>query len=172
MMEEQFFKLLNEAGEEVLCRVVFTFDAEERSYVLYTIEGEENAEISALRCELDDNGEVSDFAPLETEAEWEMVQEVLNTLVDEFSDDQTNYMTLTNEDGEDIYCHILHRFNVEGKSYLFYAIDEEGEEPSEVFASAYIAGENGEVSELLPIETDAEWAMIEKVLASLAEVAE
>ncbi|WP_342559160.1 DUF1292 domain-containing protein [Metasolibacillus sp. FSL K6-0083] len=171
-MDEQFFKLLNDAGEEVVCRVIFTFDAEEHSYVLYTIEGEDDGEISALRCELNDAGEVSDFAPLETEAEWEMVQEVLNTLVDEFSEDQANYMTLTNEDGEDIYCRILHRFDVEGKAYLFYAIDEEGEEPSEVFASAYIAGENGEVTELLPIESEAEWAMIEKVLASLAEVAE
>ena len=48
-MDEQFFKLLNDAGEEVVCRVIFTFDAEEHSYVLYTIEGEDDGEISALR---------------------------------------------------------------------------------------------------------------------------
>ncbi|MEO4052193.1 DUF1292 domain-containing protein [Solibacillus sp. CAU 1738] len=171
-MDEQFFKVLNDAGEEVLCRVIFTFDAEEYSYVLYTIEGEENPEVSALRFELDDNGEIGELSPLETEEEWEMVQEVLNTLVDEFSDDQDNYMTITNEAGEDLICHILHRFDANGKSYLFYAIDDEdneGEAPSEVFASAYIAGDNGEVSELLPIESDEEWAMIEQVLASLAE---
>lgn len=40
-MEEQFFKIFNDAGEEVLCRVIFTFDAEEHSYVLYTIEGQQ-----------------------------------------------------------------------------------------------------------------------------------
>ena len=169
-MEEQFFKIFNDAGEEVLCRVIFTFDAEEHSYVLYTIEGEENEEISALRFELDDNGEIGELSPLETEEEWDMVQEVLNTLVDEFSEDQANYMTITNENGEDVICQILHRFDVNGKSYLFYAVDDEMNEeegPSEIFASAYIPGDNGEISELLPIESDEEWEMIEQVLASL-----
>ena len=39
----------------------------------------------------------------------------------------------------------------------------EDDEPQldEVFASAYIAGDNGEVADLLPIETDEEWAMVE-----------
>lgn len=168
----QTFTLQNDEGQDVVCHVVFTFDAEDKSYVLYTMEGDDSEAISALRCELDDAGEVSDFAPLETEAEWEMVQEVLNTLVDEFSADQANFLTLTNEDGEDLYCRILHRFEMNNKNYLFYAVEDKTEEGAEVFAASYIAGENGEVAELLPIETDEEWQMVEKVLASLAEVSE
>lgn len=168
-MDEQFFKVQNDEGAEVLCRVVFTFDAEEHSYVLYTIEGEETGEISALRYELDDNGEIGELSPLQTEEEWTMVEEVLNTLVDEFSEDQTNFMTITNEDGEDVICQILHRFSSNGNSYLFYAMVEDDEPNlSEVFASGYIAGENGEVTELFPIESDEEWEMVESVLNSMS----
>ncbi|MGN7476736.1 DUF1292 domain-containing protein [Solibacillus silvestris] len=169
-MEENIFILQTEDGGEQQCRVVFTFDSEEHSYVLFSLIGDEEAGISALRYVLDDNGEMSGFSDIETEEEWAMVEEVMNTVLAEFGADQTNYFTITIEDDEEIMCQILHRFENSGKSYLFYAILEDDEPMlDEVFASAYIAGENGEVADLLPIETDAEWEMIEQVLNSLAQ---
>lgn len=169
-MEEQIFVLQTEDGGEQQCRVVFTFDSEDHSYVLFSLVGDEDAGVSALRFELDENGEMSDFADLETDEEWAMVEEVMNTLISEFGADQTNYFTITNDQDEEIMCQILHRFERNNKDYLFYAIVED-EVPNldEVFASAFIAGENGEVADLLPIETDEEWAMVEEVLASLAQ---
>ena len=169
-MEEQIFILQTEDGGEQQCRVVFTFDSDEHSYVLFSLVGDEDTGISALRYELNENGEMAGFSDIETDEEWAMVEEVMNTVVAEFGADQTNYFTITNDQDEEVMCQILHRFENGGKSYLFYAIIED-DEPNleEVFASAYIAGENGEVADLLPIETDAEWDMVEKVLASLAQ---
>lgn len=169
-MEDQIFVLQTEDGADQECRVVFTFDSEEHSYVLFTLVGDEDASVSALRYVLDDNGEMSDFVDLETDEEWAMVEEVMNTLIQEFGEDQTNFFTITDDQDEEVMCQILHRFDVSNKSYLFYAIMED-DKPNfdEVFASAYIAGENGEVADLLPIETDEEWTMVEEVLASLGE---
>lgn len=169
-MEENIFILQTEDGGEQQCRVVFTFDSEEHSYVLFSLVGDEDTGISALRYVLDENGEMSDFSDIESEEEWAMVEEVMNTVVAEFGADQTNFFTITNDEEEEVMCQILHRFVDNDKNYLFYAIVEDDEPMlDEVFASAYIAGENGEVEDLLPIETDAEWAMIEQVLSSLAQ---
>ena len=50
------------------------------------------------------------FSDIETDEEWAMVEEVMNTLFAEFGEDQANYFTITNEDDEEIMCQILHRF--------------------------------------------------------------
>lgn len=169
-MEENIFILQKEDGGEQQCRVVFTFDSDEHSYVLFSLVGDEDAGISALRYELDDNGEMAGFSDIETDEEWAMVEEVMNTVIAEFGADQANFFTITNEADEEIMCQILHRFDNAGKSYLFYAILENDEpQLDEVFASAYMAGENGEVADLLPIETDEEWAMVEQTLNALTQ---
>ena len=169
-MEEQIFVLQTEDGKEQPCRVVFTFDSDEHSYVLFTLVGDEDTGISALRYEVDENGEMASFSDIETEEEWAMVEEVMNTVVSEFGADQANFFTITNEQDEEIVCQILHRFESGGKNYLFYAIiEDDAPNFEEVFASAFIEGDNGEVVDLLPIETDSEWAMVEEVLASLAQ---
>lgn len=168
-MEEQTFVLQNEVGEDVTCRVVFTFDAEEHSYVLFAVEGDTSGQISALRYILNDSGELSDFEDIETEEEWSMVEEVMNTIAEEFMQDQQNFITVTNDNDEDVEYQILHRFQHPEtlKNYLFYGdVDEKGT-VAEVFASAYEAGINGEIIDLLPIETDEEWAFVETVLQSL-----
>ncbi|MEK4230088.1 DUF1292 domain-containing protein [Solibacillus sp. FSL H8-0538] len=173
-MEEQLFKLQTEDGGEQLCRVVFTFDSEDHSYVLFTLVGEDgegNADVSALRYELDENGEMADFADLESDEEWAMVEEVMNTLIEEFGEDQTKFITITDENGDDIVCEILHRFELKefGKSYLFYGFADEDGVHQEIFAAGYTADENGAVEELLPIETDAEWAKVEEILQTLQQ---
>ena len=94
-------------------------------------------------------------------------EEVLNTIFAEFGQDQVNFFTVADENGEDIVCEVLHRFENNGKKYLFYGLADD-EEKTEVFASAYEADENGAVADLIPIETEEEWAMVEEVLASLA----
>lgn len=169
-MDEQIFILKNDAGEEQRCRVVFNFETDDHSYVLFTLvdeEGESISDVTALRYELDENGEMAGFEDLETEEEWAMVEEVLNTVYSEFSEDQMNYFTVIGEDEEEIVCEVLYRFEEGGKNYLFYGLADD-EEKKEVFAAGYIADENGAVANLLPIETDEEWEMVEKVLASLS----
>lgn len=171
IMEEQTFTLQREDGTEQLCRVVFTFDTDDHSYVLFSLVGDENSDVSALRYELDEDGVMKDFADLESDEEWAMVEEVMNTLVDQFGEDQSKFITITDETGEDIIAEVLYRFDLPefGKDYLFYAITGDEEAPEEIFASAFIADETGAVQELLPIETDEEWAKVEEVLESLTQ---
>lgn len=173
-MNEQVFKLQTEDGGEQLCRVVFTFDSEDHSYVLFTMigdNGEQTSEVSALRYILDDKGEMSDFENIESDEEWSMVEEVMNTLIDEFNEDKNKYITITDEDGEEIVCEILHRFEIPGfaSKYLFYGYADVNGEHSEIFASTYEEDENGEVSDLLPIESEEEWAKVEEVLHLLQQ---
>lgn len=172
-MDEQLFTVVTEDGTEQTCKVIFTFDSEEHSYVLYSLvneNGEESTDVSALRYELDENGQMTNFSSLETDEEWEMVEEVLNTLIEEFTDDLTNYFTITNENNEEVICEIVHRFELDEfeKSYIFYTYADE-EASSEIFAAAYMAGENGEVLDLIPIENDEEWSKVEEQLDLLAD---
>ena len=173
-MDEQYFKLQKEDGGEQLCRVVFTFDAEEHSYVLFSLvdeDGTQHSDVSALRYELDENGEMAGFTDIETDEEWAMVEEVMNTLIDEFSEDQSKYITITDEDGEEVQCEIFHRFEIPGydKQYLFYGYADLEGEHAEIFASAYESDETGAVTDLIPVESEDEWAKIEEVLAALQQ---
>jgi len=87
--EKERIIIPDENGEEHLFEVLFTFDVEEmdRSYIaVIPVEqqDEEEVEVFAFRYEekgADDN----DLAlfPLESDQEWDMVEEMLHTLSDE-----------------------------------------------------------------------------------------
>ena len=77
---------------------------------------------------------------------------------------------ITNEEGKEIEYEVLFTFDSDEtkKSYIVYtdySKDETGN--TRVFASAYTPGT--ETTELLPIETDKEWKIIETILKELQE---
>ena len=79
-------------------------------------------------------------------------------------------MTFIDEDGNEVLCEILFTFESKefNKNYvLFYPVGGDDDE-IEVMAAAYIPLEDGE-GELLPIETEEEWQMIEEVLDQFSE---
>ncbi|MDM5249418.1 DUF1292 domain-containing protein [Lysinibacillus sp. G4S2] len=172
--ETQEFLIIGEDGKEQKCRVVFTFDAEEKSYVLFSLIDENGNEIpgdiSAMTFDYDDNnGEMTNLQPVETEAEWEMINEVVLTLLNEF-EEGPQLITVTDEDGTDQVCEVIHTFSSEqfGKSYVLYVLaSDEPIEEKDIFAAQYIAGNDGTIEELLPIETDAEWEFVEDILNDL-----
>jgi len=93
--EERHITIVDEAGNEQLCEVIYTFDSEEfgKSYVLYSLVGAEEdddgqIEIFASAFTASENGEDGELEPIETEAEWDLIEEVLNTLEDEFDDEE------------------------------------------------------------------------------------
>ncbi len=80
--------------------------------------------------------------------------------------------TFTDDQGNETLCEILFTFNSEefNKNYvLFYPVGSENEDGSvEVMAAAYIENEDGTCGELLDIETEEEWELVEEMLASFA----
>lgn len=88
---------------------------------------------------------------------------------------ETNHITIIDENGNEQLGEVLHTFESEefGKSYVLYSLvgaeeDENGE--TEIFASSFIPAENGEDGELAPIETEAEWDLVEEKLRELEEL--
>ena len=86
---ENHITVVDEQGNEQLCEVLFTFDSEEfgKSYVLYYPIGaddeEEDIEIHASAFLPNEEGEEGELMPIETDEEWDMIEEMLNTFLDE-----------------------------------------------------------------------------------------
>lgn len=88
-MEEQI-TIVDEQGNEQLCEILFTFDSEEfnKSYVVYTPIGEDpdedgNVTVHAAAYVEGEDGTGGDLQPIETEEEWDLVEEMFNTFADE-----------------------------------------------------------------------------------------
>ncbi|MBG9543486.1 DUF1292 domain-containing protein [Cytobacillus firmus] len=85
--------VIDEEGNEQLCEVLFTFDSEEfgKSYVLYYPVGEdenddEEIEIHASAFSPSEDSKDGELQPIETEEEWDLIEEMLNTFLDEQED--------------------------------------------------------------------------------------
>ena len=92
---ENNITVVDEEGNEQLCEVLFTFDSEEfgKSYVLYYPMGaddndEEDIEIHASAFMPSEDNEDGELMPIETDEEWEMIEEMLNTFLDEQEDEE------------------------------------------------------------------------------------
>ncbi|MFD1671738.1 DUF1292 domain-containing protein [Agrilactobacillus yilanensis] len=94
-MDDQFITLVDDKGNEELYQILFTFDSEDygKSYVLLypaSTDEDEEVEVQAFSFKPDPKGDVGqgDLYPIEDDAEWAMVEEVLNTFID---DDGADY---------------------------------------------------------------------------------
>lgn len=93
---ENQITIVDEEGNEQLCEVLFTFESEEfgKSYVLfqqvgnYEEDDEEGPEIHAYSFNPTDDGGDGELIPIETDEEWDMVEEMLNTFYDEQEDEE------------------------------------------------------------------------------------
>lgn len=83
-MEEKTFTVIDEEGNEVLYEVVLTFKSDEtnKSYVIYKLPGEEEEEVFAAIYD-EDAKDGGNLIQIESEEEWDMVEEVLNTFLEE-----------------------------------------------------------------------------------------
>ena len=89
------------------------------------------------------------------------------------NEEKNRYFTVTDKSGTTIEYEILFTFDSEEtrKSYIVFtdnSLDEEGNIVT--YAATY--DKNGETLELQDIETDAEWNVIENLLASIEEANE
>ncbi|MBD1382048.1 DUF1292 domain-containing protein [Metabacillus arenae] len=81
--------VVDENGNEQLCEVLFTFESDEfsKSYVLYypvggEHEDEDDIEIHASSFVPSEDGIDGELQPIESEEEWDMIEEMLNTFLD------------------------------------------------------------------------------------------
>lgn len=87
--EHEYITIFDEEGNETLHEILFTFESEDfnKSYVLVYPAGtidEEDVELQAFSYTESADGTTGSLQPIETEQEWDMVEEVLNTfLLDE-----------------------------------------------------------------------------------------
>lgn len=91
--DEDLITLVDDDGNEELYKVLFTFDSDDfgKSYILLypsSAENDEEVDIQAYAYNPDQSEDSEgDLQPIEDEDEWEMVEEVLNT----FLDDEGNF---------------------------------------------------------------------------------
>ena len=83
-------------------------------------------------------------------------------------------LVLVDEDGTEVLCDIIFTFDSDefGKSYVLFspvASEEDEDGNVEVAAAIYVPKEDGTIGDLLPIETDEEWELVEDVLAQFDE---
>lgn len=87
--ENKNITIVDENGNEQLCEVLFTFDSDEfkKSYVLYypisSDDDDEEIEIHASSFTPNEENQDGELQPIETEEEWDMIEEMLNTFLDE-----------------------------------------------------------------------------------------
>ncbi len=83
-----------------------------------------------------------------------------------------NTFTVINDEGKEIVCDVLFTFDSDEtkKSYVVYTDNTKDENGNiRVYASIFNPNDNGDGTELLPIQTEKEWKVIEKILESLQE---
>lgn len=87
--DHEHITIVDEHGNEELYEILFTFDSEDfqKSYVLVYPAGtneEEDVELQAFSYTEAEDGSTGALQPIQSEEEWDMVEEVLNTfLLDE-----------------------------------------------------------------------------------------
>ena len=88
--QDRQITLIDDQGNEELYEILFTFHSDDydKSYVLLypaTVGDDEDIEVQAFSYDADDAGDVtsSDLHEIESDDEWDMVQGVLNTFLDD-----------------------------------------------------------------------------------------
>ena len=84
--------------------------------------------------------------------------------------EKENTFTIINKEGQEVTCEVLFTFESDEtkKNYIVYTDNTKDEEGNiKVYASIYTP--EGENKELMPIETEREWRVIETILESIQE---
>ena len=84
------FIITNNKGEELECNVLFTFDDDKlkKSYIVYTDNtNDENGQIKVYANTFDPSGSDLSLGKIETEEEWENIQNILASLNEKMGED-------------------------------------------------------------------------------------
>ncbi|HOW38142.1 MAG TPA: DUF1292 domain-containing protein [Candidatus Izemoplasmatales bacterium] len=103
-MEHDTEKLIvtDENGKDIECNIILTFDSDEyeKSYVVYQIVGDESGEYYAASFNPDDGDEGKLFQ-VETDEEWDLIEEVLESFLEDQEDGDDEEEDEENEETDD-----------------------------------------------------------------------
>lgn len=80
------FKVIDNEGKEIECEVLFTFESDEtkKNYIVYTDNTkDEIGNIKVYASIFDPNSDTTKLDPIETEKEWNIIENILETLQEE-----------------------------------------------------------------------------------------
>lgn len=91
-MEENYLTVVDDDGNEILCEILFTFDSDEfeKSYVFYVpveVTDDEDIEVLCSSYHPEEDGSIGTLSPIESDEEWDMIEEVFNTYMSSIDDD-------------------------------------------------------------------------------------
>jgi uncharacterized protein YrzB (UPF0473 family) len=91
MKKENVFKMLDETGKEIECEILFTFESDEtgKNYIIYTdntTDEEGNTKVYASI--FDPKQEPMKLEAIETEKEWKIIEDILESLQDKDNKDE------------------------------------------------------------------------------------
>ena len=81
---DEILIVTDEQGKELECIIIMTFESEEfeKSYVVYQLKDDESGEYFAASFNPED-GEEGQLLPIETDEEWDLVEEVLENFLED-----------------------------------------------------------------------------------------
>lgn len=87
--EMEYLLVTDEEGNEIQCEIILTFESEEfnKNYVVYQIKDDESGEYYAASYNPEDDDE-GKLMQVETEAEWELIEEVLESFLEDEEEGQ------------------------------------------------------------------------------------
>ena len=80
------FMVIDNDGKEIECEVLFTFESDEtnKNYIVYTDNTkDEIGNIKVYASIFDPNSDTTKLEPIETEKEWNIIENILETLQEE-----------------------------------------------------------------------------------------
>ncbi|MGL4624638.1 MAG: DUF1292 domain-containing protein [Culicoidibacterales bacterium] len=93
-MEKELLTIIDENGTEVLCEVLFTFDSADfnKSYVIYYpfgVEEDEDGNLPLYAASFDPEvGTDGKLLPVTTDEEWDMIEELVATFLEEEEEEE------------------------------------------------------------------------------------
>ena len=87
------FTIINEEGKELKYDILFTFDSEEtkKSYIVYTDNSkDESGSIMTYASIYDPTGVDKELKPITTDAEWDLIENLLAQIEEKTTDEASN----------------------------------------------------------------------------------
>lgn len=91
--KEGTFTIIDEEGNEITYDILFTFDSEEtkKSYVVFTDNTvDESGSIATYASIYDPTGESKELEPITTDAEWDLIENLLSQIEDKITEESSN----------------------------------------------------------------------------------